>query len=83
MKSTHLKRNVHIMEVIITLVVGLLPGIIIIGTSGYQHYAFPPICIHATPKMLFYTLIFPVSIGATVGLSMLLLSIVILRKVTS
>ena len=81
MKSTHLKRNVHIIEVVITLVCGLLPSVIIIATSGYKHYAFPPVCIHASPEMLFYTFILPISIGAAVGLSLLLLSIVILRKV--
>ena len=81
MKSTHLRRNVHIVEIVITLVCGLLPSVIIIGTSGYQHYAFPPVCIHGTPEMLFYTFIFPISIGATIGLSMLLISLVILRKV--
>ena len=82
MDSTHLRRNVHIIEVVITLVCGLLPSVIIIGTSGYQHYAFPPVCIHETPELLFYTFIFPISIGATIGLSMLLISLVILRKVS-
>ena len=83
MKSAHLKRNVHITEIVITLVCGLLPSVIIIGTSGYQHFAFPPVCTNGIPEVLFYTFIFPISIGATVGLSMLLLSIVILRKVSS
>ena len=80
MKSTHL-RNIHVVEVVITLVCALLPGIIIVSTSGYQHFGFPPLCVHKIPEVLFYTFIFPISIGATVGLSMLLLSIVILRKV--
>ena len=81
MKSTSLRRNLHIAEVAITLLCGLLPSIIIIGTSGYQNFAFPPVCTNEIPEVLFYTFIFPMSIGATIGLSMLLLSIVILRKV--
>ena len=83
MKSTHLRRKVHIIEVVITLVCGLLPSVIIIGTSGYQNFAFPPVCTNETPEVLFYTFIFPMSIGATIGLSMLLISLVILRKVSS
>ena len=83
MKSTHLKRNVHIIEIVITLVCGLLPSVIIIGTSGYQYTGFPPVCTNEIPEVLFYTFIFPISIGATVGLSMLLLSLVILRKVSN
>ena len=80
MKSNHL-RNIHVLEVVITLVCALLPSIIIISTSGYKHSGFPPLCTHKIPEMLFYTFILPISIGATFGLFMLLLSIVILRKV--
>ena len=83
MKSTHLKRNIHITEIVITLVCGLLPSIIIIGTSGYQYIGFPPVCTNEIPEVMFYTFVFPISIGATIGLSMLLLSIVILRKVSN
>ena len=81
MKSTYLKRNVHIIEVLVTLVCGFLPSVIIISTSGYQHFAFPPVCVNEIPEVLFYTFIFPMSIGATIGLWMLLISFVILRKV--
>ena len=81
MKSPQLKRYIHIIEVIVTLACGLIPSVIVIGTSGYQHFAFPPVCTNEVPEVLFYTFIFPISIGATVGLCMLLLSIIILRKV--
>lgn len=81
MKSAHLRSYVHIIEVVITLVCGLLPGIIIIVTSGYHNFAFPPVCVNEIPDVLFYTFIFPISIEATVGLCMLLISFVILRKV--
>ena len=82
MKSPQIRRNVHIIEVIVTLVCGLIPSVIVIGTSGYQHFAFPPICTNEVSEMLFYTFIFPISIGATVGLCMLLICFIILRKVT-
>ena len=83
MKSPQLKRNIHIIEVTVTLACGLIPSVVIIGTSGYQHFAFPSVCINEVPEMLFYTFIFPISIGATVGLCMLLICFVILRKVCS
>lgn len=82
MKSPQLKRN-HIIEVVVTLVCGLVPSLVIISTSGYQHFAFPPTCNNGIPEVLFYTFIFPMSIGATVGLCMLLMSFVILRKVNA
>ena len=80
-KSPQLRRYIHTIEVIVTLACGLIPSVIVIGTSGYQHFAFPPVCTTEVPELLFYTFIFPISIGATVGLCMLLLSIIILRKV--
>ena len=81
-KSPQLRRTVHIIEVIITLVCGLIPSVVIIGTSGYQHFAFPPVCTNEVPEMLFYTFVFPISIGATVSLYMLLICFIIIRKVT-
>ena len=83
MKSTKLKRFVHALEVLITLACGLLPGVVIVATSGYQYIAFPPVCTNAIPEVLFYTFVFPLSIGATIGLWMLLISFVILRKVSN
>lgn len=83
MKSTHTKRNVHIIEVFITLICGLLPSFVIVGTSGYQYSGYPPYCTFKTPKVFFYTFIFPISIAATIGLCMLLFSLWILRKVNT
>jgi len=80
MKSAKYRRKFHIIEVFITLVFGFLPGVIIVSTSGYQYSGFPPVCANEIPELVFYTLIFPISIGAAFGLCMLLVSIVILRK---
>ena len=81
MKSPQLRRNIHIIEVIITLACGLIHSVIVVGTSGYQHFAFPPLCTNKGPEILFYTFIFPISIEATVGLCMLLVSLWLLHKV--
>ena len=81
MKSTQFRRIAHFIEVLIILVFGLLPSIVIVSTSGYQFVGFPPVCNNEIPKVFFYTLIFPISIEATIGLSMLLASLWLLRKV--
>ena len=83
LKSQRFRRSVHLIEVLVVLVCGLLPSVIIVSSSGYQYSGFPPICTHATPEVLFYTLIFPISIEATIGLCMLLISLWLLRKVTA
>ena len=80
-KSKQLRRSVHLIEVLVVLVCGLLPSVIIISTSGYQYIGFPPVCTNEIPEVLFYTLIFPISIEAIFGLCMLLISLWILRKV--
>ena len=73
----------HLIEVFIVLICGLLPSAIITGTSGYHYIGFPPICINEIPEVLFYTFIFPISIEATFGLCMLLISLWIIRKVVN
>ena len=81
--SKPLQRSVHLIEVLVVLVCGLLPSLIVLGTSGYQYIGFPPVCTNEIPEVLFYTLIFPISIEAIFGLCMLVISLWILRKVCS
>ena len=82
MKSKRFRRTAHLVEVLIILVCGFLPSIIIVSTSGYQFIGFPPACNSEIPDVFFYTLIFPISIEATIGLCMLLVSLWLLHKVT-
>ena len=81
MRSKRFRRIAHLIEVVIISVYGLLPNIVIVSISGYQFIAFPPICNNEIPDLLFYTLLFPISIEATVGLCMLLVSLWLLHKV--
>ena len=83
MKSKRFRRIAHLVEVLIILVCGLLPSIVIVSTSGYQFVGFPPTCNSEIPDVFFYTLIFPISIEATIGLCMLLVSLWLLHKVTA
>ena len=43
MDSKQLRRSVHLIEILVVLVCGLLPSVIIIGTSGYHYIGFPPV----------------------------------------
>ena len=81
MKSKRFRRVAHLIEVVIISVCGLLPSIVIVSTSGYQFIGFPPACNNGIPDVYFYTLVFPISIEATVGLCMLLVSLWLLHKV--
>ena len=81
LKSERFRRTVHIIEVLVVLVCGLLPSVVIVSTSGYQYSGLPPVCTNAIPEVSFYTFIFPISILATIGLCMLLISLWLLRKV--
>ena len=81
MKSKRFRRIAHLIEVVIISVCGLLPSIVIVSTSGYQFIGFPPVCNYEMPDVFFYTLVFPMSIEATVGLCMLLVSLWLLHKV--
>ena len=83
MKSKKFRRIAHLIEVVIISVCGLLPSIVIVSTSGYQFIGFPPVCNYEMPDVFFYTLIFPMSIEATVGLCMLLVSLWLLHKVAN
>jgi len=81
MKSTRFKRYAHLIEVLIVLGCGFIPSIVIVSTSGYGYSGFPPLCNSQNPAVFFYTLILPIALGSTVGLSMLLFSLWIIRKV--
>lgn len=73
----------HITEVIIILVLGSLPGAIIVGTSKYHINSFPPeFCIPGNLSVFFHSFELPVAIGATVGLSMSFTAFWILRRVS-
>ena len=83
MKSKRFRRVTHLIEVIIISVYGLLPSIVIVSTLGYQFIGFPPVCNNDMPDVVFYTLVFPMSIEATVGLCMLLVSLWLIHKVAN
>ena len=73
----------HAAELIIVLVLGLIPGVIIVSTSKYQIDGFlPDLCAPSRRDVLFYTLLLPIVIGSTIGLTMLFTAFWILRRVS-
>lgn len=81
MKSSAFKRSAHIIEVLVVLGCGLIPSVVIASTSGYVYSGFPPQCNSKNSALLFYTMILPIALGATVGLCVILLSLWNLCKV--
>ena len=75
-------RIAHLVEMIIIIVLGAIPGIIIVSTSEYQFDGFlPHLCIPGNRDVFFYTLTLTIEIGATIGLSMLFIAFWILHQV--
>ena len=75
-------RIAHLIEMIIIIVLGVIPGTIILSVSEYQFDGFlPHLCIPGNRDVFFYTLTLTIVIGATIGLSMLFIAFWILRQV--
>ena len=77
-------RIAHVVEMTIIIILGSLPGIVILSVSKYQIKSFLPyLCVPGSRDVFFYTLTLPIVIGATVGLTMLLTAFWILRRVSN
>ena len=75
-------KTAHIVEVIVVLVLGLLPGIIVLSTSKYQIGRFPPDTCFPSIDIIFHTFQLPFMIYATFILPMLFTVFLILRRVS-
>ena len=72
----------HVVEVIVVLVLGLLPGTIVLSTSKYQIDRFPPDTCYPNIEIMFHSFILPVIIYATFELAMLFIVFSVLRQVS-
>ena len=72
----------HITELILVLVLSVLPGIVVLTTSKYQIDHFPPDVCYPSVDIMFYTLMLPMAIYATICLAMLFTVFTILRRVS-
>ena len=75
-------KNAHIVEVIVVLMLGCLPGIIVLSTSKYQIGRFPPDTCFPSTDIIFHTFKFPFLIYATLILAMLFTVFLILHRVS-
>lgn len=76
-------KMVHIAGVIVVLVLGSLPGIIVLSISKYHIDGFPPNVCYPSIKLFFHTFVLPLAIQATVGLAMLFIVFTIIRRVSA
>ena len=80
---TDYSRIAHIIEMTIIIVLGSIPGVIIVSTSEYQIDGFlPDLCVPSSRNVLFYTILLPIVISATIGLTILFTAFWILRRVS-
>jgi len=82
-QSKALRRQTYTVEMVFILLCGFLPGIIIASTSGYRFLGFPLLCVVSSESILFYTFLLPLTLGSTIGLSLLLASFWITHKVNT
>ena len=77
-------RIAHVIEMTIIIILGSLPGIVILSISKYQIESFLPyLCVPGSRDVFFYTFTLPIVIGATIGLTMLFTAFWILRRVSN
>ena len=73
---------IHITELILVFVLSALPGIVVLTTSKYQIDQFPPDVCYPSVDIIFYTLMLPIAIYATIDLALLFTVFTILRRVS-
>ena len=57
----HHARTAHAVEMTVIIVLGSLPGAIIVGVSEYQIYGFlPHLCLPSSRDVYFYTFVLPI-----------------------
>ena len=80
---TDYSRVAHAVEMTIIIVLGLIPSTVIVSTIEYQIDGFlPDFCVPNSRDVLFYTMLLPIVISATIGLTMLFTAFFILRRVS-
>ena len=79
--STSYKIRIYAAEITLIFIVGFLPSIVIVSTSGYQYSGLTLTCFPTSSTVFFYTLVFPLTFGSVLGTCFLFSSFWILRKV--
>ena len=82
MSSHSTKIKVYFIEVVVIVTVGLLPSTITISTSRYEFIGYTQGCAPSSTAGFFYTILLPMTIGATIGISLLCASVLVVRRVS-
>ena len=80
MDSRLTRNKIHLTEVTIVLVCGVVPPILTISLSNYQDVGL--YCLPRSTHLIFYGQVLPCVFGFIIGLSLLFYTLWILRKVS-
>ena len=76
------RTRVHVVEVAVVLLIGLLVPSIVVGTSEYKIVNFPPTQCSADVEVTFYTLILPTILVQGAGVILILFTFVSIHRVS-
>ena len=76
------RTKVHIAEIVIVFLIGLLFASIVAGTSEYRIINFPPTQCATDVEVSFYTVIFPTVLIQGAGMMFILFSFVSIHRVS-
>ena len=80
--SSKYRTKVHILEIVIVLLLGILIPAIVVGTVEYNIVNFPPTQCSANVEVTFYTLILPTIFIQGTGMMLILFSFVSIHRVS-
>ena len=80
--SSRHRTKVHILEIVIVLLIGILIPAIVVGTVEYNIVNFPPTECAANVEVTFYTLILPTILIQGTGIMFILFSFVSIHRVS-
>ena len=76
------RRKVHILEIAVVLIVGILLSSLVVGIADHGIVNFPPTQCSPNVEVTFYTLIFPTLLLQGAGLMLILFSFVSIHQVS-
>ena len=81
-ETSKYRTKVHILEIVIVVLVGILIPAIVVGTVEYNVVNFPPTQCAANVEVTFYTLILPTILIQGTGIMLILFSFVSIHRVS-
>ena len=76
------RTKIHIIEIVIVLLLGILIPAIVVGTVEYSIANFPPTLCSANVEVTFYTLILPTILIQGSGIMLIMFSFVSIHRVS-